>query len=107
GHWIPPRRGRVRGRGRLVPRRAIELDPQGLVPRGPPATLRLPRRPRTGDAAEHDRRGGDAREWRRRPRAHGAGMKKIKVTLRRDGSQDVEVLGASGDECVRFTRDLE
>ncbi len=34
-------------------------------------------------------------------------MKKIKVTLHGDGSQDVEVLGASGDECVRFTRDLE
>jgi hypothetical protein len=34
-------------------------------------------------------------------------MKKIKVTLRKDGTQDVEVLGASGEECLRFTHDLE
>ena len=34
-------------------------------------------------------------------------MKKIKITLHKDGTQKVEVLGAVGSECVEFTRDLE
>ena len=34
-------------------------------------------------------------------------MKKIKVTLHKDGTQKVEVLGAVGPECVQFTRELE
>lgn len=34
-------------------------------------------------------------------------MKKIKITLHKDGTQKVEVLGATGDECVEFTRELE
>lgn len=34
-------------------------------------------------------------------------MKKIKITLRQDGTQKVEVIGAVGDECVEFTRELE
>jgi len=34
-------------------------------------------------------------------------MKKIRVILLPDGTQRIEVLGASGDECVAFTRSLE
>ena len=34
-------------------------------------------------------------------------MKKIKVTLHKDGTQKVEVLGAVGEECVELTRALE
>lgn len=34
-------------------------------------------------------------------------MKKIKITLLPDGAQRIEVLGASGDECEAFTRELE
>ena len=34
-------------------------------------------------------------------------MKKIKITLHRDGTQKIEVLGAVGPECVEFTRELE
>ena len=34
-------------------------------------------------------------------------MKKIKITLRKDGTQKVEVLGAVGESCVEFTRELE
>lgn len=34
-------------------------------------------------------------------------MKKIKITLHKDGTQKVEVLGAQGAECVEFTRQLE
>ena len=34
-------------------------------------------------------------------------MKKIKVTLHKDGTQKVEVLGAGGQECVQFTAALE
>lgn len=34
-------------------------------------------------------------------------MKKIKITLHKDGTQKLEVLGASGSECVEFTRELE
>ncbi len=34
-------------------------------------------------------------------------MKKIKITLHKDGTQKVEVLGAAGPECVEFTRELE
>ncbi len=34
-------------------------------------------------------------------------MKKIKITLLRDGTQQVEVLHASGSECEEFTRALE
>jgi hypothetical protein len=34
-------------------------------------------------------------------------MKKIKVTLHKDGTQDIEVLGATGESCVEFTRELE
>lgn len=34
-------------------------------------------------------------------------MKKIKVTLHKDGTQHIEVLGAVGETCVEFTRALE
>ena len=34
-------------------------------------------------------------------------MKKIKITLHKDGTQKVEVLGAVGEECVQFTQELE
>ncbi len=34
-------------------------------------------------------------------------MKKIKITLHKDGTQKVEVLGAVGPECVEFTEQLE
>ncbi len=34
-------------------------------------------------------------------------MKKMKITLHKDGTQKVEVLGASGDECLAFTAELE
>ncbi len=34
-------------------------------------------------------------------------MKKMKITLRKDGTQKIEVLNAVGDECVAFTRELE
>ncbi len=34
-------------------------------------------------------------------------MKKIKITIRKDGTQKVEVLGAVGEDCVQFTRELE
>lgn len=34
-------------------------------------------------------------------------MRKMKVTLHRDGSQQIEVLGAVGPECVEFSRVFE
>lgn len=34
-------------------------------------------------------------------------MKKIKITLHKDGTQKVEVLGAIGDSCLEFTEELE
>ncbi|NWG11925.1 MAG: DUF2997 domain-containing protein [Acidobacteria bacterium] len=34
-------------------------------------------------------------------------MKKIKITIHRDGTQKLEVLGAGGAECLEFTRQLE
>lgn len=34
-------------------------------------------------------------------------MKKIQITLHKDGTQKVEVLGAVGNECVEFTSQLE
>jgi len=34
-------------------------------------------------------------------------MKKMKITIHRDGTQNLEVLGAVGPECVQFTRELE
>ena len=34
-------------------------------------------------------------------------MKKIKITLHKDGTQKVEVLGAVGNECLAFTKELE
>ena len=34
-------------------------------------------------------------------------MKKIQITLHKDGTQKVEVLGAVGAECVEFTKELE
>jgi hypothetical protein len=34
-------------------------------------------------------------------------MKKMKITIRKDGTQTIEVLGAVGEECVEFTRQLE
>ena len=34
-------------------------------------------------------------------------MKKIKITIRKDGTQKIEVLGASGEECLAFTQQLE
>jgi hypothetical protein len=34
-------------------------------------------------------------------------MKKIRITIRKDGTQQIEVEGAVGPECVEFTRELE
>jgi hypothetical protein len=34
-------------------------------------------------------------------------MKKIKITIHKDGTQKVEVLGAVGGDCVQFTQELE
>lgn len=34
-------------------------------------------------------------------------MRKIKITLHKDGTQKVEVLGATGPECIQFTSELE
>ena len=34
-------------------------------------------------------------------------MKKIKITIRKDGTQKIEVLGAHGEECIEFTEELE
>lgn len=34
-------------------------------------------------------------------------MKKMKITIRKDGTQKIEVLGAVGDECVAFTEEIE
>jgi hypothetical protein len=34
-------------------------------------------------------------------------MKKIQITLHRDGTQKVEVVGAVGAECLELTRELE
>ena len=34
-------------------------------------------------------------------------MKKMKITIKKDGTQQIEVLGAHGDECVKFTEELE
>lgn len=34
-------------------------------------------------------------------------MKKIKITLHKDGTQKVEVLGAVGEECLALTAELE
>ena len=34
-------------------------------------------------------------------------MRKIRITLHKDGTQKVEVIGAQGQDCVALTRDLE
>ena len=34
-------------------------------------------------------------------------MRKIRIVLKKDGTQDIEVLGARGADCVEFTRELE
>jgi hypothetical protein len=34
-------------------------------------------------------------------------VRKIKITLRKDGTQSIEVLGATGDSCVELTSALE
>ena len=34
-------------------------------------------------------------------------MKKMKITINKDGTQKVEVIGAVGEECVKFTSALE
>jgi len=34
-------------------------------------------------------------------------MKKMKITLHRDGTQKIEVLGAVGPDCLEFTREME
>ena len=34
-------------------------------------------------------------------------MAKIKITLHKDGTQKLEVLGAVGDQCLDLTRQLE
>lgn len=34
-------------------------------------------------------------------------MRKIRVTIARDGTQRIEVLDSAGPDCVDFTRDLE
>jgi hypothetical protein len=37
----------------------------------------------------------------------GEFMRKIKITLHKDGTQKVEVLGAVGEGCLEFTEELE
>ena len=32
---------------------------------------------------------------------------KVQITLRKDGTQKIEVIGASGDECLQKTKALE
>ena len=34
-------------------------------------------------------------------------MRKIRIVLKKDGTQEIEVLGARGADCVEFTRELE
>ena len=34
-------------------------------------------------------------------------MRKIKITIHKDGTQKVEVIGAAGADCVELTRPLE
>ena len=34
-------------------------------------------------------------------------MKKIKITLHKDGTQKVEVIGACGQDCLQFTAQFE
>ncbi len=34
-------------------------------------------------------------------------VKKIRITLLKDGTQKIEVLGAAGDACLTFTKELE
>jgi hypothetical protein len=34
-------------------------------------------------------------------------MKKIQITIRKDGTQKVEVLGCQGQDCTELTRELE
>ncbi len=34
-------------------------------------------------------------------------MRKIRIVLKKDGTQDIEVFGAQGAECVEFSRQLE
>ena len=31
----------------------------------------------------------------------------MKITIKKDGTQEIEVLGAEGDECLKFTEELE
>jgi hypothetical protein len=34
-------------------------------------------------------------------------MRKIRITIHKDGTQKVEVLGAVGESCLEFSRELE
>ena len=34
-------------------------------------------------------------------------MKKIRITLSKDGTHKIEVIGAVGEECIEFTRAFE
>jgi hypothetical protein len=34
-------------------------------------------------------------------------MKKIKITIAKDGTQKIEVLGAHGEDCIELTEELE
>lgn len=34
-------------------------------------------------------------------------MRKIKITLHKDGTQKVEVIGAAGEDCLELTREIE
>ena len=34
-------------------------------------------------------------------------MKKIRITIRKDGTQKVEALGVVGEDCLELTRSLE
>ena len=34
-------------------------------------------------------------------------MRKIRIVLKKDGTQEIEVRGARGADCVEFTRELE
>jgi hypothetical protein len=34
-------------------------------------------------------------------------MRKIKITLHKDGTQKVEVIGGAGEDCLELTREIE
>lgn len=49
----------------------------------------------------------DAHTTQARHRLRSELMKKMKITLSRDGTQKIEVLNATGDDCLAFTHAME